>query len=124
MTIDKLLKEAWRARGFAHPHKSGTKVGCAVLTDKGNVVSGWNIEGLWMTSIHAEVCAICNLVKLKEKAVLIAIVAKTELFTPCGACMDWLFQFATDNAKIIVQNKRKEIKEFSIKELMPYYPNQ
>ena len=53
-----LLAAAWVAREAAYPHKSGTKVGCAIRTTTGAVYYGWNVEGLWMTSIHAEVSAI------------------------------------------------------------------
>lgn len=48
-----LIKLAWEARKNAHPHKSGTKVGCVIQTDSRNIYPGWNIEGLWMTSLHA-----------------------------------------------------------------------
>lgn len=122
MKKEALLKKAWKAREYAHPWKSGTKVGCAIETESGKVVTGFNIEGLWMTSIHAEVNAICQLVKTEEKGIKIALVAKTEFFTPCGACLDWLFQFCDEDSLIIIQNKYNEIKEFKLNELMPFYP--
>lgn len=46
-----LLKYAWATRNGAHAWKSGTKVGCAILTESNEIVTGFNIEGLWMTSI-------------------------------------------------------------------------
>ena len=124
MTKKDLLKEAWKAREFAYAWKSKTKVGCAIECENGEIVTGFNIEGLWMTSIHAEVNAICSLMENGFKGIKIAIVAKTEFFTPCGACLDWLFQFCDHEALVIIQNKNFEIREFKLSELCPHYPKQ
>jgi len=122
--IDNLLKEAWEARKLARPWKSGTKVGCAILCKEFGTVTGFNIEGLWMTSIHAEVCAVTELVRRNQKGIAIAIVADTKLFTPCGACLDWLFQFCSHNSLVVVQNEEMETMRFTLKELCPHYPVQ
>lgn len=124
MSTRNLLKEAWKARELAYPWKSKTQVGCAIECENGDIVTGFNIEGLWMTSIHAEVNAICDLLKKKQRGMKIAIVAKTEFFTPCGACLDWLFQFCNPKTLVIIQNKNMETKEFTLRELAPYYPKQ
>lgn len=119
---EELLEHAWSFRNRAYPHKSGTKVGCAILTDLSNIYGGWNIEGLWMTSIHAEKCAITNLTELQEKILIIAVVAETEKFTPCGDCLDWITQFATKECVVMTQNKHREVKTYTLAELMPNYP--
>jgi cytidine deaminase len=122
---DSILRVAWAAREHAYPHKSGTKVGCAILSDKNNPYCGWNIEGLWMTSIHAEVNAISKMdVRSGEKIKIIAVVAETESFTPCGACMDWIMQFSNDKTIVITQNKHKEVKKYTLNKLVPNYPIQ
>lgn len=119
-----LLAEASRARDKAYPWKTGTKVGCAIRTKGGSMVSGWNIEGLWMTSIHAEVVAVCQLVGENKRGTKIAIVAEAKAFTPCGACLDWLIQFCDEDSQVITQNKYKEVKIYKLSELIPYYPRQ
>lgn len=119
--INRLLNRAWIARSMAHPWKSGTKVGCAIYTDKKKFHAGWNIEGLWMTSIHAEVNAISRL-RPGEKIVAIAVVAETDFFTPCGNCLDWIFQFAIDGCCVIIQNNKRQTYHFSPNDLMPHYP--
>ena len=119
-----LLTRAWEVRELAYPWKSGTKVGCAIEDEQGNVAVGWNIEGLWMTSIHAEVCAIKELVAWKTKGVKVAIVSDTHHFTPCGACLDWLFQFCVVDAEIIIQSKAGETTVYKLSELCPHYPKQ
>ena len=119
-----LIQSARVARDYAYPWKSGTRVGCAIRTDKNYMRLGWNIEGLWMTSIHAEVCAIKDIAAHNEKGYAIAIVSDTEFFTPCGACIDWLMQFCLPNADVAIVNKREEINRFKLNELMPHYPRQ
>jgi len=120
----KLLDKAWEAREYAYPWKSGTKVGCAIYTEKGSIVQGWNIEGLWMTSIHAEVAAIVQLVKDGSKGIAIAITSETKFFTPCGSCLDWLFQFCHKDSPVLIQNYDRKIYRFVLKDLCPYYPKQ
>ena len=57
------------------------------------------------------------------KFLSIVIVAKREKFTPCGTCMDWIFQFGGPNTVVAYQNEIDgEIHEFTAKELMPHYP--
>lgn len=120
----KLLDKAWEARESAYPWKSGTKVGCAIETQTGDIVEGWNMEGLWMTSLHAEVCAITKLKPTMGKGMQVAIVSKTTNFTPCGACIDWLMQFCVPEAIILIENKDRVVKQYSLDELMPHYPKQ
>jgi len=122
MTNEFLLELAWKAREKATIWKSRHKVGCAIETENGSVVEGWNIDGEWATSIHSEVCAIVHLTELKEKGIKVAIAADVESFTPCGACLDWLYQFCTQDAILITQNKRREITEYRLKDLYPAYP--
>lgn len=116
-----LLNKAWEASAGARLWRSKTKVGCAILTTSGRYLFGWNIDGLWATSIHAEVNAISRL-GVDEKISEIAIVAKTSFFTPCGACMDWIFQFSTPDTIIYVQNKDMVVTSFKYCDLMPHYP--
>lgn len=122
MTEEELFYHAWSAKENATLWKSRYKVGCAIQTKSGRVVCGWNIDGSWGTTIHAEVCAISKLTGLKEKAQTIAIVAEADSFTPCGACLDWLLQFSTEDAILITQNKKKYISRYLLKDLYPNYP--
>lgn len=121
---DDLLAIAWLDREKAFAWKSGTKVGCAISTRSGQVVTGFNVEGLWQTSIHAEVVAVTKLVEQGQKGFKIAIVAETTHFTPCGACLDWLIQFCDKNSPVIIQNKDRETTEYKLIDLIPHYPIQ
>jgi len=122
MKKQRLLEVAIKAQESAHAPISHIRVGCALLTNLDNIVQGWNIEGPWMTSIHAEVCAITKLGILGRRIKMVAIASDTDFFTPCGACMDWLLYFATSATELSIQNKHGKMFNFQLKELMPHYP--
>jgi cytidine deaminase len=124
MTDFELLTEAWLARDKAYAWKSGTKVGCAIETKTGNVIQGWNVEGQWMTSVHAEVCAVIQLAGTNNRGVKVALVAETEFFVPCGACRDWLYQFCDFEAEVLVQGKDRKIHKFLLNQLCSDFPRQ
>ncbi len=118
-----LAKSAWECRENAR--FGNTRVGAAVLTSKGEIFVGCNIEHQFRShDIHAEVNAIGSMVAAGSKNLkAILIVAQRGLFTPCGACMDWIIQFGSLDCEIGFQAKRGgKIKKFKAKELMPFYP--
>lgn len=120
---EKLSDKAWATLENAFIY-GDTKVGAAVNSND-KIFSGCNVEQTFRNNdVHAEVNAISNMIASGEKSFdVILIVAKRERFTPCGACMDWIFQFGGKNCLIGFQKKRHE-KIFINKaiELMPYYP--
>lgn len=119
-----LIKIAKSASKYAYPWKSGTRVGCAIESSNGSIQEGWNVEGLWMTSIHAEVCAITRLAGYGLRGKKIAIWADASFFTPCGACLDWLFQFCDANTPIIIQGRDSILYRFTLEEICPHYSRQ
>jgi cytidine deaminase len=119
-----LLQEAWRIREHAHV-VGPTKVGCAVLGADGQVYAGCNVEHRFRShDVHAEVNAITSMVAGGCKSIrAIAIAAERDRFTPCGACLDWIFQFADDECPIFTQSGRNgKIRKFTARQLMPFYP--
>ncbi|MEO9805491.1 MAG: hypothetical protein ABJF04_19685 [Reichenbachiella sp.] len=121
---DKLSDEAWSVRENAWAEK--TKVGASLISIEGNIYSGCNIEQTYRNKdIHAEVNAISNMISSGDKKFdAILVVAKRSRFTPCGCCMDWIFQFGGANCIVAYQNSPTEkINRFTANELMPYYPH-
>lgn len=120
-----LARAAWRARENAFVF-GGTKVGCAVLVDDGRVFTGCNVEHRFRChDVHAEVNAITSMVAGGGKTlVAVVIAAEREYFTPCGGCLDWIFQFAHDDCIVAFQPKRGgTLHSFRASELMPHHPN-
>ena len=99
-------------------------MGAAVLSD-GKIFVGCNIEHKFRChDIHAEVNAISNMIACGNKRLqAIIVVAEREKFTPCGACMDWIFEFGGGTCLVGHQSTRDgKINVYEAKELMPHYP--
>lgn len=120
-----LLAEAWKMR--EHAFVIGpTKVGCALLTQTGKVYAGCNVEHRYRShDVHAEVNAISSMIAGGDREIIsLAIAAERSRFTPCGACMDWIFQFADpERCEIFCQaTPRREVVKYRLHDLMPFYP--
>jgi cytidine deaminase len=102
-----------------------TRVGCAALASTGSIFIGCNVEHRFRShDVHAEVNAISSMVAAgHHELVAILIVAMRDRFTPCGACMDWIFQFGGLECQVGYQREPTgEIIVHLANELMPYYP--
>jgi len=115
---------AWEVRSRAFIHGK-TRVGCAALTLSGKIYVGCNIEHRFRChDIHAETNAISAMISAGEQQlVAILIVAERKKFTPCGGCLDWIFQFGGNECEVAYQTSpQMRIFKYSAKELMPHYP--
>lgn len=125
VTVSKreLMLAAAKARRRAVAPYSHFKVGAALLTKRGEIIAGANVESAsYGLTCCAERVALFNaLTGGKTKFVAVAIVARMPGGPmPCGACRQLLAEYAF-NAKIWVADTRalKTIKEFSVGELLP-----
>jgi len=94
-----LIQAASRARLQAYAPYSSFAVGAAVQCKSGNVFVGSNIENIsYVLTICAERIAIGSAVAAGEREfVAIAVVADTtDPIVPCGACRQFLAEFAPD----------------------------
>lgn len=119
MDNKELINLAYYAMERAYSPYSKFKVGAAVYGD-GKVYTGCNIENAsYGATICAERCAISKGVSegcLKFEK--IAIVSTSHDFTPpCGICRQVINEFMPDG--IVVLTNDKEIKEFTVSELLP-----
>lgn len=121
---EKLSEAAWKSQSNARVLGT-TKVGAAVVSEERRVFSGCNIEHKFRShDIHAEVSAISSLVSSGCKSLsAILVVAEREQFTPCGSCMDWIFELGGPECVVGYQNQKgSHIKKFLARDLMPHYP--
>src|SRR5476649_2611615 len=125
MKIDsnKLVAVAAKAReGSVSPY-SKFKVGAALLTKRGEIIGGANVESAsyGLTCCAERIALFKALTDGKKKIVAVAVVARCEGGPmPCGACRQLLREYAPD-AKVFVADSDdlKKIREFSVKELLP-----
>ncbi len=119
-----LARRAWECRERAYV-LGNTKVGATVISSDGGIFAGCNVEHRFRChDVHAEVNAITSMVASGHtRLVAMIIVAERDRFTPCGACMDWIFQFGGPSCLVGYQRtKGGEIKVFRARDLMPHYP--
>ena len=117
----KLIKTALQARENAYAPYSKFKVGAALLTDTGEIVSGCNVENAsYGLAICAERTAICSAIAGGKQKFTAIAVAATPLATPCGACRQFIAEFGGQIQVITVDADAPEsIKKWRIDELLP-----
>src|SRR5437016_345922 len=99
MTPDDLLPAARRARANAFAPFSKFKVGAALLTADGQIITGCNVENAtYGLTICAERVAVFKAISEGHRQFSrIVIVADTaEPTPPCGACRQILWEFGGD----------------------------
>ena len=122
--VTQLAPLAWDVRKRARVI-GPTRVGCAVMADDGSIYVGCNVEHRFRShDVHAEVNAITNMVANgQQKLVTVVIAAERERFTPCGACMDWVFEFGGGSCVVAFQaTPDGPVDIYTAAELMPFYP--
>jgi cytidine deaminase len=126
MTINKtqrqqLLDAARAVRENAVATFSGFKVGAALLTEDGKIVTGCNVENAtYGLTICAERVAMFKaLSEGHRKFVAVAVVADTASPTPpCGACRQVLWEFGGD-LEVVLGNLTEEKARVRLAKLLP-----
>src|SRR5881398_3346192 len=119
----RLLRAAARARLKARAPFSGFKVGAALLTTNGQIITGANVESAsyGLTCCAERVALFTALTSGRKKFTAIAVVARLAgAPMPCGACRQLLAEYAPDATVFVADSaKLKAIKTFSLRELLP-----
>ena len=118
---DRLVDAARQARAHAVADFSGFKVGAAVETDSGEIITGCNIENAtYGLTVCAERVAIFKaLSEGKRSFKRIAVVADTTDPTPpCGACRQIIWEFCGD-VEVVIANLTEVKATLRMKDLLP-----
>ena len=121
MSDSELVSAARAARTFARAEFSTFKVGAALETADGTIVTGCNIENAtYGLTICAERVAMFKALSEGHRAFRrIAIVANTKAPTPpCGPCRQILWEFGGD-LEVILANLRRETGRHRLSDLLP-----
>ena len=118
-----LVRAAAGARERAVAPYSKFKVGAALLTQSGEVITGANVESAsYGLTCCAERVALFNaLTAGNRNFVAVAVVARAPGGPmPCGACRQLLAEYASE-AKVWVADSQalRAVREFSVRELLP-----
>jgi cytidine deaminase len=125
MKIDskQLVAAAAKAReGSVSPY-SKFKVGAALLTKRGEIIGGANVESAsyGLTCCAERIALFKALTEGKRDFIAVAVVARSDSgLTPCGACRQLLAEYAP-TAKVFIADTRSlnKIRTFTVKKLIP-----
>jgi cytidine deaminase len=119
----RLVAAALRARARAVAPYSRFKVGAALLTSRGEIITGANVESAsyGLTCCAERVALFHALTSGRRQFTAIAIVARAAGGPmPCGACRQLLAEYAP-NARVWVADSRvpRKVGEFWVRDLLP-----
>ncbi len=118
---DRLIDAARKAREFAVAGFSGFKVGAALETSDGQIVTGCNVENAtYGLTVCAERVAMFKALSEGHRSFArVAVVADTEAPTPpCGACRQILWEFGGD-LEVVLANLTDHKGTHQLKDLLP-----
>ena len=119
-----LLSLAKKASENSYSPYSKFSVGAAVLFESGNIYTGCNVENAsYGLTLCAERNAISTAVSAGEKSKIKAIAIYSPQQTkcmPCGACRQWLSEFAADKTKIILEDDNLSPLILNLDEVFPF----
>ena len=116
-----LVAAAVDAREHAHAHFSGFKVGAALETDLGAVITGCNIENAtYGLTMCAERVALYKALSDGYTAFTrVVVVADTANPTPpCGSCRQLLWEYCGD-IEVVLANLTTVTRRMTLAELLP-----
>lgn len=120
-----LLESARAVKSNAYMPYSKFPVGAALLLKDGSIINGVNVENVSFGATNcAERTAIFTAITKgyqKGDFQAIAISGATEDYLPpCSICRQVLVEFCTPDMPVYLTNAKKECKELTLKELVPY----
>lgn len=126
MNEKELCKEAIDAMKNAYAPYSGYKVGAALMTEKGKLFAGCNIENAAYTpTVCAERVALFNAISSGERNFTAIAVAGGKdgvisgAFPPCGVCRQVMAEFCAPDFTVLVVTGEDSYKKYTLNELFP-----
>lgn len=120
-----LINEAKKSANNAYAPYSNFIVGAALLTSKGSIYSGCNVEFSDYLALHAEINALGSAVNNGESNIVAVVVYSkcSPPVLPCGSCRQKLSEFAAfhnHDIKVIAINDENEQISYWLSDLLPH----
>lgn len=123
MTNEELIR---KAREIINPRKikhglDVGDVGCALLTNEGNLHVGVNIDAVAGIGFCAEHSAIASMVTYGEQRIskIVAVLGDGTILPPCGRCREFMYQLDRgniDSTEVLIGNA----KVVKLRDLLPH----
>ena len=120
-TLAAMVALAREARELAHAPYSGFKVGAALKTRAGEIVTGCNIENAsYGLTLCAERVAVFKAVSegLSGFEAVVVVADSKRLTAPCGPCRQILWEFCGD-ILVHMSNTRGRTRSMRLRDLLP-----
>ena len=118
----KLFAAAKKIAKNAYSPYSKCKVGAAILSSKGKIYSGCNVENAtYGATVCAERNAVAAMIAAGEVEIAAVAVSTKDGWQPCGICRQVLAEFITNPRKVpvhILSNKGL-VGQYTLAELLP-----
>ncbi len=115
------------ARLNSYSPYSNYQVGCCLRAKSGKVYMGCNVENHGIQALCSERTAFVKAISEGEREFESIVVVGAPKGTepkeecmPCGYCRQFMSEFVDNNFKIVTVKGENEIKEYSIKDILPY----
>jgi len=117
--MKKIIEAAKKVRKNAHAVYSNYKVGAAVLTSDGSIITGCNVESssYGLTCCAERVALFSAVANGYNKFKALAVITE-DGGTPCGACRQVIWDLCGD-IPVYIADKNGNIEETTSKELLP-----
>ena len=120
--LKELIKEAIENKKNSYSPYSKFRVSSLVLTKKGNIYKGVNIENAaYSVTLCAERSALSSAISAGEKEIdTIIITGDSDMAYPCGVCRQFMAEFLDQDSKIVIANSVEDYKIYGLKDILPY----
>ena len=115
------------ARLNSYSPYSNYQVGCCLRAKSGKVYMGCNVENHGIQALCSERTAFVKAISEGEREFESIVVVGAPKGTepkeecmPCGYCRQFMSEFVDNNFKIVTVKGENELKEYSIKDILPY----
>lgn len=126
MEHKELCARAREAMAYAYAPYSGYSVGAALLTARGNVYTGCNVENAaYSPTMCAERTAIFKAISEGEHDfVAIAVAGGRDgrcvgAFPPCGVCRQVMAEFCTKDFTVLIATGEDSYDAYTLQDLLP-----
>lgn len=120
--LEELIELAIENKKNSYSPYSKFRVSSVLLTKKGNIYKGVNIENAaYSVTICAERSALSSAISAGEKEIdTIIITGDSKMTYPCGVCRQFMAEFLDNDSKIVIANSVEDYKIYGLKDILPY----
>ena len=120
IVAEELIAAAIAAREHAYAPYSNYKVGAAVLTEDGHIVTGCNVENaVFPLTLCAERVAITKAISEGTHAITAVAVVTTNAGPPCGSCRQVIHEFSAPDVPVFIARLDGRYRKHTIEQLLP-----